>query len=207
MIDRKKVEKKLVFVFPFVFVVGMCVLRIVYYPLYEVIGLEDGLVEWLQFFFYLVSGILAFQVALRSRMESRFVFVLYLLLALVLIFIAFEEISWGQRLFEDNSLSVFESNVQGESNLHNIEGVHGLIGYGYLGVCFYGCFSWLLSFVRIKRDLLKFLIVPPILIPYFVFLTINLLNPVWFAPQDYELVELILSMGVVLFLWYRLEGD
>jgi len=205
MIFKNKNEKILEFIFPFVFVLGMYILRTNHYPVYESLGLEDGLFEWLQFFFYLSSSILAFSVAFKSKGESKFVFVIYILLSFILFFIAFEEISWGQRLFDGTSLSISESNVQGESNLHNIEGIHNLVRYGYLGVCFYGCFSWLLSFVRVR--VLKFFIVPPVLIPYFVFLIINLLNPVWFAPQDYELVELLLSFGIVLFLVKGLEKD
>ncbi|MCD4756000.1 hypothetical protein K8R20_00030 [bacterium] len=201
----KKKEKIIVFVFPFLVVSLMCVLRICLYHIYEILGLEDGLFEWLQFFFYLVSGVLALVVAFRSKGESKLVFVLYILFSLGLFFIALEEISWGQRVFESTSMSVSEGNIQNESNFHNLQGVHDLVRYVYLSICFYGCFSWLLSFLRV--DWLKSFIVPSILIPYFIFLTINLFNPVWFAPQDYELAELMLSLGVVLFLWDRLKGD
>jgi len=190
----------------------MYLLRTEDYSTYEPLGLEDGLIEWLQFFFFFISSIFAFLIALGNKRINKSIFIIYLLLSLSLIFIALEEISWGQRLFGVESYSIFDgikelpllkSNVQRETNLHNFESIHSKIRYVYLAICFYGCFSWLLSFKKFGENVkrfLKYFLIPPILIPYFFFLLINVFDPLKFAPQDFEVTELLLSLGIALFL-------
>jgi len=81
----------------------------------ELVGNEDGIVEYMTFFSFLI----AFFFFIRTFLIHRNVF--FLLLALVFFMGAGEEISWGQRIFSFSTPeSLNEINVQNEFNLHNI---------------------------------------------------------------------------------------
>ena len=102
---------------------------------------EDGPIEWATFYLFIVSTVLSASGALArgSSPVDRFAFSL---LALFTVFVAGEEISWGQRLFTYQPPKVFlEQNFQQESNLHNLlKGVFDsrwqvlliAVGYGVL---------------------------------------------------------------------------
>jgi hypothetical protein len=85
---------------------------------------EDGVVEYLTAALFLVSAV-AFAAASVVR-AARKLWVLPLAAACFLV--AGEEVSWGQRLLGIGTPGgLAEVNVQGETNLHNIEGVHGIV--------------------------------------------------------------------------------
>ena len=85
---------------------------------------EDGFVEYLTAALFLVSAV-AFAAASLVR-AARKLWVLPLAAACFLV--AGEEVSWGQRLLGVGTPGALaEMNVQGETNLHNIEGVHGIV--------------------------------------------------------------------------------
>jgi hypothetical protein len=82
---------------------------------------EDGFVEYSQAFLYLFAG--AFFAYLGAHKPFRNVW--YWGYALMLLAACGEEVSWGQRIYDiatPEQLAV--SNLQGEINLHNINGVH-----------------------------------------------------------------------------------
>ncbi|MGQ0742310.1 MAG: hypothetical protein ACT4OG_08470 [Alphaproteobacteria bacterium] len=81
---------------------------------------EDRFVENLTVAFWLAGG--AYILATLSRRTG---WAWHLLLALAMIFMAGEEISWGQRIFSFATPPGLEAvNVQQEFNLHNISGIH-----------------------------------------------------------------------------------
>lgn len=83
---------------------------------------EDALVEWSQAIGFLLSAI-GFAVLAIRRYRSR---VLCAGMSAVLFLVTGEEISWGQHRFGYGSPSVVKrSNVQGETNLHNLSPIHG----------------------------------------------------------------------------------
>jgi hypothetical protein len=91
------------------------------FDLLEDLTAEDGLFEYAQAVFFLVAG-LAFLVGwARSRFRNLFA----LGLGLMLLVVAGEEISWGQRLFGvETPDSLASANVQGETNIHNLDHIH-----------------------------------------------------------------------------------
>jgi hypothetical protein len=219
----------LIIIFPILFGLGMYWLRTTNYSVYEIIGREDHLIEWLQFFLFGVSGIIAFLLALKFKKVSKLMFFMFLIVSLGLIFVAGEEISWGQRIFNiqapeifdgEAEIPVLEYNVQSEMNLHNFKTFHNKVGYMYLVIGAYACFAWLLvcifdklfGFKKSLRKFLPFFVSPPYLFFYFLPLGINLFpRGEWgTAPQDYEMVEFLFSLGLficlLLALLYFKEG-
>lgn len=80
---------------------------------------EDGLFEYVTAGCFLISGML--MVKLFSRTRN------YFFLALTLVFLVGcgEEISWGQRIFGwGTPASIAQKNIQGETNLHNLDVFH-----------------------------------------------------------------------------------
>jgi hypothetical protein len=77
---------------------------------------------------------------------------IYFTTALGLFFVAGDEISWGQRLIGFSTpTDLATENLQDEVTVHNINGIHQLIGYGYLLVGFYGGFAWILADNFLKK--------------------------------------------------------
>jgi hypothetical protein len=86
------------------------------------ISREDGLLEMGTFFALMASAVLCLYRGwtLRNERSKRFVSML-VFAAVVLIFGAGEEISWGQRIFGIETPAFFQAhNVQNETNLHNL---------------------------------------------------------------------------------------
>lgn len=79
---------------------------------------EDGLFEWLQV--VVLSAITAICVRQALRNQSRHWRWIWMALALIAMFIALEEISWGQRIFDLRWPSLQAMNHQNETNLHNL---------------------------------------------------------------------------------------
>ena len=88
----------------------------------EVYTPEDGLAEYGTALLLFISGILLVVRFIKLRKFKKVLWQLGMLgIALLFIFAAGEEISWGQRIFNIESSEYFlENNSQGETNLHNI---------------------------------------------------------------------------------------
>lgn len=114
-------EKLILFIVAAMLIAGY----ILYYtniPSFEKYVQEDGIVEWLTVL-GLLSGCIACvsrYIQLRKFKSGWFLFVT-IALALMLFFVAGEEVSWGQRILGIKSSEFFqEKNSQGETNLHNL---------------------------------------------------------------------------------------
>jgi hypothetical protein len=96
----------------------LVVLHFLFYYLYVSLvfengSMEDSLLEWGTFAFALVAGLLFLISGMRGIRFSFF-------LSFAFLFFAFEEISWGQRVFGFEGPLLFqEKNYQKETNLHN----------------------------------------------------------------------------------------
>jgi glucan phosphoethanolaminetransferase (alkaline phosphatase superfamily) len=85
---------------------------------------EDGPYEDFEAAAYFLSAFLLLRVA--SARGARNLWVLGL--AVLFFLVGGEEISWGQRIFAVGTPETMRSiNVQGETNLHNIEGLHQVV--------------------------------------------------------------------------------
>lgn len=81
---------------------------------------EDGLIEWATFILFLGAALVGGVRAVRNRRAFDF------LVALFCLFVAGEEISWGQRLLGYMPPDFFlENNFQQETNIHNFSDLFG----------------------------------------------------------------------------------
>lgn len=87
--------------------------------LYNALTYEDQLVENLSAVWYLLAGILLFVVA--SNEQRGLARAIYIMVGIALVFIAGEEISWGQRIIGFATPDyLLDINDQEEFNVHNI---------------------------------------------------------------------------------------
>jgi hypothetical protein len=205
---------------PFVLLLTGAMAALIGKDAYKWFTREDGFAENMQVLFYSVAFLLGLIIARRLyRAGHRGIACLYLAGSLGLFFLIGEEISWGQRIFGWESTEFFKaSNKQEETNFHNIYGV------GYT-------FKWIQLLVGACGTLLPLLVLCPInlgrfqsklrmLVPHYTLIVYFLPLFVWKiyrnffeAPKEYyfvisefnEVVELILSVGVALFMVLQLR--
>ncbi|MBL0407654.1 hypothetical protein JKG68_27450 [Microvirga aerilata] len=136
-------------------------------PLFTWITAEDSLIEWLQFSFIGLSAWAAWRIGLTLLpSQERRAGILYIVIALVAVFIAGEEISWGQRLIGWGTPTEWAAiNEQGETTIHNV----GIIRRSFLLMLFmasmYGAFVPLAQAAfgnGQTRTPLSLLFVPPV---------------------------------------------
>ncbi len=82
---------------------------------------EDSLVEWLSFACLMLSGLIALDIGIQILRRERQFQWFFFAFGLFCLLMAFEEISWGQRLFSLTSPEYFLGNSdQQEINVHNV---------------------------------------------------------------------------------------
>jgi len=81
---------------------------------------EDSIIEWLTFAFLIAAGIVSLIVALKIGKRHQYLHWFFILFFGFNFLAGFEEISWGQRVFEVETTGVFQKySDQNEINLHN----------------------------------------------------------------------------------------
>ena len=161
---------------------------------------EDGPLEWLQFFEYAFSSIIAFVIYVRQKKKKEVNSLIWLLICFLSFIIAGEEISWGERLTGIGINSISNLNVQGETNIHNLPFFHNYLldPFFEISCIFLGWFGWR-KFKNIEalpdKDLsLYFLLVA---LFYFYF-DISWASTTEQIRNDQEIFEFLLSSGIFL---------
>ena len=159
---------------------------------------EDGPLEWLQFFEYAFSSIIAFVIYVRQKKKKEVNSLIWLLICFLSFIIAGEEISWGERLTGIGINSISNLNVQGETNIHNLPFFHNYLldPFFEISCIFLGWFGWR-KFKNIEalpdKDLsLYFLLVA---LFYFYF-DISWASTTEQIRNDQEIFEFLLSSGI-----------
>jgi hypothetical protein len=108
--------------------------------LYDFLTREDSVLEWSQVGLYALAAVGAAVVARTlQRAGRRGPALVYLLFALGMVFVAGEEISWGQRIFGwGTPRDLDKINAQDETTVHNISSVEFLFKLGYTALGLYG---------------------------------------------------------------------
>lgn len=209
---------KLMLSVPFLVMFSGVVAALMGKPAYKDFTGEDGIAENLQVMCYAISLIFTVGIVRYSKLHrNKFVSTCYMLLAIGLIFMIGEELSWGQRWFGWGTPEEWaEINKQKETNLHNIYGVGDTFKWLHLLGAAYGAFMpiLLMRWHRLAPYREKLVMI----VPHFT-LTIFFLPPFFwrvyrnffeepaaisFAVTEYsEVMELVLTSGLVFFLLYQ----
>ena len=159
---------------------------------------EDGLAEWLQFFAYFGAAICAlgcFFNSLRKAAFSRWIW--WLLITFFCFYVAGEEISWGERLTGFGFDLLREVNAQGESNLHNLEGVQNYLHASFMAAgVFLGWLGWrffpAIEAFPARRFSLYFLIVAA----FYFYWDVSWITHGDRIRNDQEAIELLMALGL-----------
>ena len=105
---------------------------------------EDGIIESLQFFQYLISSIIGIFIFCKSRKKKSLNLLIWLGFSILCFFLAGEEISWGERITGISLTAISNLSIQGETNLHNLPFFHNFLLDPILqAMClFFGWIGW-----------------------------------------------------------------
>lgn len=192
---------------PFLLVGLLIFLRLNYEPLFPIIGMEDSIIEWCSFLFFLLAVPFAAKIALLPGKQHHYQRLFFLILAAGLFFLAGEEISWGERVFNFVPHDFFQAyNAQQEITVHNIDVIQKKLFYAYISIGSWGSFGWLVDMYLRPKHLQNSLhrLVPPWFISsFFMYLLWYGINRVVIGPLHYktweETAELVFAMGMFLF--------
>jgi hypothetical protein len=200
----KKIES-IIFVLPLFFLLFAYLIylesQILYNNLFGI--LETGFFEWIQFTSYLASAMIGFLTFnnLRKNGVQKNAKYLMILFSLGCFFVAFEEISWGQHIFNWVTPDSFSKiNLQKETNIHNLQVIQGnniqvkaMILVGYIGGL-----GWLLRF-NVKKLSIKDLILTEWYVMFYflpiAFFYTQLLYVFRWGNDHQETFETLLSLG------------
>ncbi len=186
------------------------------FSLYISLLLEDCIVEYMQVIFYFTSSIIAFLVSIKFlRNKITLNGVLYGILAIGLLFISLEEMSWGQRIFNIANPVYFEQyNNQHEISLHNLDIAQRMLDKIYIIIGAYGAFAWIFVSLFLSkakgsyRYILDYVVPDWFISTYFfsVFFIYTLFSYIsqpypgsFLEWKDQEPMELLLSLGFFCF--------
>jgi hypothetical protein len=128
-----------ILVVPFAGTLALVPIRLV--PgVFDFLTKEDSILEWAQFGFFVLAAVGAAVVARTLQTAGRRGPALaYVVFALGVLFVAGEEISWGQRIFGWGTPGeLHEINAQDETTVHNISAIELGFRLAYLAVGLYG---------------------------------------------------------------------
>lgn len=180
--------------------------------IYEWMRHEDSVFEYLTLVVYLAAAIICIFTLKRIReyfkpsINKTLLFVIFGIFTLGSVFVAGEEISWGQRLLGiETPEHIAEINAQEETNLHNMHIIAANIYFYYGVLCLYGMLSWILRlalapFVPTWFDGWLRVVSPNwYLFLFFLPMAIYAFSRDHVTNRHEELSELFLGVGVLLF--------
>jgi len=141
-----------IFIFPIIFIIITLPDSVIFESddySYTVFLIEDGPVENVTSFFYLLSSIFSILISIFFIKKEKQLFgFFYLFFAIGFIFIFFEEINWGERIFDVQHPDFFTSRGGEQLSLHNLPSVlHAkLEPIFFLVVSSFGSFAWALFY-------------------------------------------------------------
>lgn len=138
-------------------------------PTFRFVTREDSVLEWPQFLAFATAAVFAALAAARLYPGRRLLLaVFFALMGVSCLFIAGEEISWGQRILGfETSETWREINKQDETTLHNVEGVLVIFNGAMLLISTIAVVASLVFLRRRPAGLLGWLVPPSYMVPAF----------------------------------------
>lgn len=213
--ESSSVTARLLVLGPLAFLAGYAALRMGVPDAVPRLIKEDGALEYLQVLMYATAACFALLVGARST--SPLIRSAFWGFGLACVFVALEEVSWGERLLGfDPPQSIRDLNTQGEMNLHNLDPIQRFLHFAYILAGLIGGLGWLvpkgLPDGRVRRDLKGILpdrstalfFLPAVV--FYGYMEITGFPVVgWLRSQDQEVFETLFASGCVLFSWTRLQ--
>ena len=174
---------------------------------FDLMKVEDGPLEWLQFLEYFISSIFGFLIFFKIKNKNSINSFIWLLFSSFCFFIAAEEISWGERISGFSLNSLTEISIQGETNLHNLPFFHNFfLDPLLIAICiFFGWIGWRkwpnITAIPNKKLSLFFLITAF----YIFYYEISWASTISHIRNDLEIYEFLLSTGIFLHFWDNLK--
>ena len=196
----------LFFIYGFIYILpfGKSIIGLTWFNLLK---LEDGPLEWLQFAEYFISSLLGILIFTKSKKKFSINSFIWILLSIFCFFVAAEEISWGERITGFSLNSLTEISIQSETNLHNLPFFHNyFLDPILIAICItFGWIGWrkwpYLSSIPSKRLSLFFLTTAL----YIFYYEISWASTVAHIRNDLEIYEFLLSTGIFLHFWNNLK--
>ena len=196
----------IIFIYGFVYILpfGKNIIGLTWFDLLK---LEDGPLEWLQFAEYFISSLFGILIFFKSKKRKSINSFIWLILSAFCFFIAAEEISWGERIIGFSLNSLTEVSIQSETNLHNLPFFHNyLLDPILVSICiFFGWVGWrkwpYLNSIPSKKLSLFFLITAL----YIFYYEISWASTIQHIRNDLEIYEFLLSTGIFLHFWNNLK--
>ena len=175
---------------------------------FNLLKLEDGPLEWLQFSEYFISSIFGIFIYFKNKNKNTINSFIWLIFSAFCFIVAAEEISWGERItgFSINSLT--EISIQSETNLHNLPFFHDFfLDPILITICIlFGWIGWrkwpYLNSIPNKKLSLFFLITAL----YIFYYEISWASTVEHIRNDLEIYEFLLSTGIFLHFWNNFKS-
>ena len=170
---------------------------------FNLLKIEDGPLEWLQFSEYLISSIFGIFIYLKNKNKNTINSFIWLILSAFCFIVAAEEISWGERITGFSLNSLTEISIQSETNLHNLPFFHDFfLDPILIAICIlFGWIGWrkwpYLNSIPNKNLSLFFLITAL----YIFYYEISWASTVEHIRNDLEIYEFLLSTGIFLHFW------
>lgn len=139
----KNYQSRFIQLLPYAFFVCALLVRMWPWNIFFELVKEDKIIEQLQatvlFGGFVVGSYLAFQAYKKHQLRLVAVMVMA---SLALGLVSFEEISWGQRLIGFSTpAEISEHNLQNETTIHNLDGIHQQVNFLYVAIGLGGIFG------------------------------------------------------------------
>jgi len=180
------------------------------HPWFYAVTVEDGIVEWVQFVALIAGAVVWGIVAIRwHRLRQHVMAVLIMMVALMAVVVAGEEISWGQRVLGWTTPAGLDAiNHQGELNIHNISSIEFVTRIGQFGASAFGVVLPLLALGgRFASRIGAAYLIPPVglisffLVPLAYWVIRIQMDPARAMLRFSEVPELSLYAGFAIFGW------
>lgn len=157
----KKHLKTIIFFLPLAIIALLLSIRFAHPNIHQIVIKEDSIVEYLTVFSslavsYFGAVILFKRQKIKKDKYLPFFLKTFCVIAIIFgIFIAGEEISWGQRIFDiETPDTLKEINNQNETTIHNVEGTVDIFRFFTLVAGIHGAGSWILIVLLRKTKIL-----------------------------------------------------
>ena len=174
---------------------GFTVLFFLLAVLFYYIVIANGIVFLLCFCIIVFLLCFLFLCNRRRRIQAMW----WLLMTVFCLYVAGEEISWGERLTGFGFDLLREVNAQGESNLHNLEGVQNYLHASFMAAgVFLGWLGWrffpAIEAFPARRFSLYFLIVAA----FYFYWDVSWISHGDRIRNDQEAIELLMGVGLLM---------